>query len=657
MSFFELNTADTISIVVEPSRETASATLGESLRQSEERFRLLIENVRDYAIFLLDTEGRVLTWNPGAERIKGYKPHDIIGRHFSTFYPADAIDRQWPQFELKMAAQNGRFEDENWRVKKDGSLFWANVVITALRDANGQLTGFAKITRDLTERREQEERLRQSEERFRLLVENVVDYAIFMLDPAGQVVSWNRGAERITGYKPSEIVGLHFSRFFTPAEIDARKPEEELVDALRNGSIQREGWRVRKDGSRYWADVTLAAVFDGKGQHHGFTKITRDLTQRRQVEQLEESSRRINEFLAMLAHELRNPLAPLRNAVSVMQMAKVQDGTINWARDVIDRQVTHMTRLVDDLLDISRITSGKITLRCHPVDGNDVVLRAVEVARPLIDSRRHQLTIFAAPKPVIVEGDTTRLGQVVVNLLNNAAKYTPEGGRIEVSVGQQDGTALIKVKDNGLGISETLLPKVFDLFAQGERSLARAEGGLGIGLTLARRIVEMHRGTIEAASGGLNLGSEFTVRLPLATWKSADTPGSADEYFTAAGVCRVLVVDDNDDSAQTMAMMLQLEGHRAKVAHDGRAALDVAREFKPHVVLLDIGLPEMDGFDVARRMRETPDLADTMLVAMTGYGQEEDRRRTSQAGFAHHLVKPIDPEALKRVIASAGCEG
>jgi CheY-like chemotaxis protein/anti-sigma regulatory factor (Ser/Thr protein kinase) len=286
-----------------------------------------------------------------------------------------------------------------------------------------------------------------------------------------------------------------------------------------------------------------------------------------------------------------------------------------------------------------------------------VVQRAVEVARPLIDSRRHELSVVYAASPLIVEGDTTRLGQVIVNLLNNAAKYTPEGGRIEVTVAQEDGGALLKVKDNGLGISDTLLPKMFDLFTQGERSLARSEGGLGIGLTLVRRIVEMHNGTVEARSAGLNMGSEFIVRLPLARWKTAGTRGTSGDYPTLTGVCRVLVVDDNDDSAQTMAMMLELEGHRAKVAHDGPAALEVAREFKPHVVLLDIGLPEMDGFDVARRMRDTPGLADAMLVAMTGYGQDEDRRRTSQAGFAHHLVKPIDPEALKRVIASAGCEG
>jgi PAS domain S-box-containing protein len=637
----------------EPRPNTGAAL--ETDRQSEERFRLIVENVRDYAIFMLDPNGYVLTWNQGAERIKGYRPEEIIGRHFSAFYLAEAIDRQWPQFELKMAAQEGRFEDESWRVRKDGSRFWANVIITALRNANGELTGYAKITRDLTERREQEERLRESEERFRLLIENVTDYAIYMLDPSGNVVSWNRGAERIKGYKPSEIIGRNFSTFFTPPDIEKRAPEEELAEALQRGSLQREGWRVRKDGSQFWADVTLTALFDTSGQHRGFAKITRDLTQRRQVEELEQSSRRINEFLAMLAHELRNPLAPIRNAISVMQLSKAQDGTVNWARDVIDRQVTHMTRLVDDLLDISRITSGKIALRCHPVDLNEVVLRAVEVARPLIDSRQHSLVVRTHEKPVIVDGDTTRLAQVIVNLLNNAAKYTPEHGEISLTVTRNDHDAMIRVRDNGLGISPSLLPKVFDLFAQGERSLARSEGGLGIGLTLARRIAEMHQGTIKAASKGPNRGSEFVVRLPLAGGVTSKHRDGSVDSGTIAGVCRVLVVDDNDDSAQTMAMMLELGGHTSKVAHDGPTALQVALEFLPHVILLDIGLPGMDGFEVARNIRDRPELSDTMLVAMTGYGQEEDRRRTAQAGFAHHLVKPIDPAALKRVIASAGC--
>ena len=333
----------------------------ESLRKSDERFQLLIANIHDYAIFMLDADGHVLTWNLGAERIKGYTADEIVGRHFSVFYPAEANAREWPQYELQVAAQEGRFEDESWRLRKDGSRFWANVIITALRDKTGALVGFAKVTRDLTERRAHEERLRESEERFRLIIEGVSDYAIFMLDPEGKVASWNRGAERIKGYRADEIIGQHFSRFYPPADLADRKPERELRRALADGRVEDEGWRLRKDGSRFWANVVITALHDATGVHRGFAKVTRDLTERRRIEALEQSERSMNEFLAMLAHELRNPLAPIRNAVNVMRLSEAGD-TTTWARDVIDRQVTHLTRLVDDLLDISRITSGKITL-------------------------------------------------------------------------------------------------------------------------------------------------------------------------------------------------------------------------------------------------------------------------------------------------------
>jgi PAS domain S-box-containing protein len=501
------------------------------------------------------------------------------------------------------------------------------------------------------------ERLRESEEGFRLLVDSIRDYAIFMLDPSGRVMSWNAGAERIKGYKAAEIIGHHFSRFYTIADIEAEEPGRALRDAMRHGSTEKEGWRVRKDGSRFWANVVITALFDVTGEHRGFAKITRDLTQRRQIEALEQTNRRVNEFLAMLAHELRNPLAPIRNAISVMHRAGTMDATAAWARDVIDRQTTHLTRLVDDLLDISRITSGKITLRCQPVDVNEVVARAVEVARPIIDQKHHALTVIAAPQPVMVDADATRLAQIIVNLLNNAAKYTPEHGRIRLSVASDEEIAIATVQDNGVGIPPPLLPHVFDLFAQGDRSTGRSDGGLGIGLSLARRLVELHRGTIHAKSDGPDLGSEFTMRLPLLhQLPPAASKGGTGEAADAA-VRRVLVVDDNEDSALTMVMLLEVAGHKAKVAHDGVTALTLAREFKPHVVLLDIALPEMNGYEVAQRMRMMPELSRAVLVAMTGYGQDEDRRRSADAGFSEHLVKPIDPSALERVIASAEWDG
>jgi PAS domain S-box-containing protein len=640
-----------------PDGTPAHATLGESLRQSEERFKLLVNSFRDYAIFLLDPGGHILSWNPGAEAIKGYTADEIIGRHFSIFYPHEALARRWPDFELQVAAQEGRFEDEGWRVRKDGSRFWANVVISALRDPAGTVIGFAKITRDLTERREHEQRLRDSEERFRLLVESVHDYAVFMVDPDGIVASWNRGAERILGYSAAEAVGLHFSTFFPPEDIEEQAPQRELRDALRLGRTEYEGWRLRKDGTRFWANVVLAPLVDSTGAHRGFAKVTRDLTQRRQVEALEESNRRVNEFLAMLAHELRNPLAPIRNAVSLMQQSQTHDATVAWARDVIDRQSTYLTRLVDDLLDMSRITSGKITLRREVVDLNEIMARAVEAARPLVDAKHHELAVSPSAETLTVNGDITRLSQVLVNLLNNAAKYTPEGGRISIGIAREGDEAVVKVGDNGIGISEHLLPKVFDLFAQANRSLARSEGGLGIGLTLARRLVDMHGGSIAARSGGTNQGAEFEVRLPLARPAARPSSRVSRDAAAQAPACRVLVVDDNDDSAQTMAMLLTLAGHHVKVAHDGAGALAMIDSFRPRVVLLDIGLPGMNGYEVAQEIRARPATANILLVAVTGYGQKEDRRRSTEAGFAYHLVKPIDPAALERVIASAACEG
>jgi PAS domain S-box-containing protein len=640
-----------------PLPPVSGPELGPASPPMEERYRLLVESIRDYAIMLLDPDGRVVSWNSGAQSINGYTADEIIGQHFSVFYPQDAIDRRWPAIELQVAAREGRFEDEGWRLRKDGTRFWANAILTALRNDAGELIGFAKITRDLTERRDNEERVRQSEERFRLLIESVQDSAFYMLDPSGTVVSWNRGAERITGYTAAEIIGQHFSRFFPDHDIADQKPERELREALRIGRCEHEAWRVRKDGSRFWAYVVLSALYDSTGHHRGFAKVTRDLTQRRQVEELEESNRRINEFLAMLAHELRNPLAPIRNAVTVMQRVETQDATSIWARDVIDRQSTHLARLVDDLLDISRITTGKINLRRETLDINEIVSRAVEAARPVIDNRHHELTIVSPREKLIVDGDPTRLAQVLVNLLNNAAKYTPEGGRITLTIQRDQDDIAVSVRDTGVGIPKHLLPRVFELFTQGDRSLARSEGGLGIGLTLAQRLVQMHGGSIDATSEGANRGTEFIVRLPLARIPSATAPASDEDEALRPGACRVLVVDDNRDSAETMTMLLTLNGHKARMAYDGPSAIDMALRFQPHVILLDIGLPGMDGYEVAAALRARPEMATVVLVAMTGYGLEEDRRKSEGAGFAHHLVKPVDPAELERVIASAACEG
>ena len=527
------------------------------------------------------------------------------------------------------------------------------MIITALRDRSGGILGYAKITRDLTERRRHEEQLRQSEERFRLLVEGVRDYAIFMIDPDGRVASWNAGAQEIKGYSASEIIGQHFSRFYPPDDKTSGKPGRLLAEARDKGRVEDEGWRIRKDGSRFWVDAIITALRDEHGQLRGYAKVTRDLTDRRRIEVLEESRRSINEFLAMLAHELRNPLAPIRNAVSVMQQPGVSPDQLAWSRDVIHRQVTHLAHLVDDLLDVSRITTGKIVLRNDVVDLRDAVERAIEATRPLIDARQHELSAVTPDQPALVAGDLTRLSQVILNLLNNAAKYTPEGGRISVTLASLGDHATITVTDTGMGIPADLLPKVFDLFAQGERTMDRAEGGLGIGLTLVRRLVEMHGGTVHATSAGREMGSAFTIRLPLLHGQMTETPPPPVFAPSPSANGRVLVVDDNADSAESMAMLLQMSGLDTQTAFDGSSALATANDFQPQVVLLDLGLPEMSGFDVAQRLRQVPGLERVVLIAMTGYGQDEDRRRTAAAGFVHHLVKPIDPTALQQTVADA----
>lgn len=477
-------------------------------------FRMLVESVRDYAIFLLNPQGIIVSWNVGAQRTKGYAAHEIIGQHFSRFYTADALAMDWPAEELRRARRDGRLEDEGWRVRKDGTRFWANVIITPMFAPSGELLGYSKITRDLTERREHEERLRQSEEHLRSLVEGVKGNAIFPLDPDGVVVAWNAGAERLTGYGAVDALGRDWSIFFTEEDCESGKPRTTLALAGATGVAESVGWRVRSDGSRFWAEVRLTQLRDRDGLLRGFVHIIRDLTERRRVQELENEGQRINEFIAMLAHELRNPLAPIGNAVGIMEKVATTP-QLAWCAQLIGRQLGHLTRLVDDLLDASRITSGKIQLRIEPLVLNDVVASAVESVRPVIAGYGHTLDLSLPQQPIRMAGDATRLTQVVVNLLNNAAKYTPNGGRIALRLERYGTLATIRVVDNGIGMTPQLVETAFELFIQGERTLDRAEGGLGIGLPLVRRIAVLHGGTVTAHSGGPGHGSEFTVLLPL----------------------------------------------------------------------------------------------------------------------------------------------
>jgi PAS domain S-box-containing protein len=623
--------------------DTTSAAAPGSLT-SEPMLRRLIDGIEDYAIFVMTPEGVVASWNRGAQRIKGYDAGEIIGRNFSKFYPEEALAVGWPATELKRAAEHGRFEDEGWRVRKDGSRFWANVVITALRGDQGELLGFSKVTRDLSERRRREQRLQESEERLRLLVDGARDHAVFMLDADGRVASWNIGAERVHRFRADEILGRDVALLYPAEDAAAGKPRQHLAAARTHGFVESLSWRVRADGSRFWADSTITVTHDKDGGLAGFVQVTHDLTERLRIEQLETEGRRLNEFLAMLAHELRNPLAPIVNAVGLLEKLGTTP-ELRWCAELIGRQSTHLTRLVDDLLDISRISSGKIRLRREPLELGTVVATAIESVRPTVAAFQHTLDVVLPPEPLHVSGDPTRLTQVIVNLLGNSAKYTPQGGRLQLRLERSGTSALVRVIDNGIGMSEAMLQSAFDLFVQGERELDRSGGGLGIGLTLVKRIVELHGGGITATSGGRGKGTEMIVSLPLLA-EAPETLASPTAAAAPPPGRSVLVVDDNVDAATSLASLLELSGHRAVVAHDGAAALQTALHELPEVVLLDLGLPGMNGYEIARRLRELPQLAQTRLVAMTGYGREDDKLATRAAGIDAHLVKPVEIDAV-----------
>jgi signal transduction histidine kinase/CheY-like chemotaxis protein len=392
---------------------------------------------------------------------------------------------------------------------------------------------------------------------------------------------------------------------------------------------------------------------DDQGRVVGYVAAILNITDRKRVEEaLRLADRRKDEFLAMLAHELRNPLAPIRNSTQVIRLLGTTDPNVQRATELVERQVQHMTRLVDDLLDVSRITSGKIKLQKEPVELAAVVARAVETARPLIDARRHELAVTLPREAMPLDADPTRLAQVIANLLTNAAKYTEEGGHIRLTVERQGGTAVVGVRDDGVGIPREMLASVFTLFTQVDRTLARSEGGLGIGLKLVKSLTELHGGTVEARSEGPGKGSEFVVRLPVLRTPQAPEAGKADR--TAQGHSpprRVLVVDDNVDAAESLAMLLRVGRHDVRTAHDGPTALRVAEAFRPEVMLLDIGLPRMDGYEVARRLRGQAVMKGVLLVALTGYGQEEDRRKSQEAGFDRHMVKPVQYDALMSLLA------
>jgi PAS domain S-box-containing protein len=508
--------------------------------------------------------------------------------------------------------------------------------------------GVAVYFRDITELKRRE----QAQARLAAIVESSED-AIISKSLEGVIESWNEAAERMYGFRADEAIGRSILMLIPPERHDE---EGDILARLRRGERVEhyDTVRRRKNGELFDVSLTVSPIRDASGTVVGASKIARDVSERKRAQQtLEDANRYKDEFLAMLAHELRNPLAPISNALQLLQVVDPSSAQATHVRAIMERQLSHLVRLVDDLMEVSRITRGKIELRREPVLLSSVMLSAVETARPALEAAQHNFRIDMPAEAIEINGDFVRLAQVISNLLGNAAKYTDAGGDISLVAERHGEEALIRVRDNGIGIDEAMLPRIFDMFAQVPASQRRSQGGLGIGLALARALVELHGGRIEAASAGPGKGSQFTVRLPVArVVRSAGASPAQPKAATAAPHRRrVLIVDDNVDAAETLQMVVSTMGHDAETAHDGRAALEAARSRRPDIVLLDISMPGMDGFTVARRIRSEPELRKIRVVALTGFGQQDDRRRTREAGFDDHLVKPVSREDLRRLLA------
>jgi PAS domain S-box-containing protein len=619
-----------------------------ALREKDERLGLLVGHATDYALIMTDTEGRVLEWAGGAERITGWREDELRGRPAAVLFTPEDRAGGRPEAEMRQAAEAGRAEDKRWHLRKDGSLFFADGVLVALRGASGELRGFGKVFQDVTDRKRAEEALARDA----LLLANVQD-AVVVTDLDGVVTYWNEGATRLFGWAAGEMLGRPLTDR-VPEEARARMAE--AARAIRNGQDFVGEWEdYRKDGSRVWIDARVTRVNDAAGKMVGILGLSHDITERKKAEDaLREADRRKDDFIALLAHELRNPLAPLRNGLQVMRLAGGQANAVAEARAMMDRQLGHMVRLIDDLLDVSRISRDKLSLRRSRVLLTDVISNAVEAARPLIEAAGHELTVSLPPRPIFLDADLTRLAQVFSNLLTNSAKYTERGGHIWLGAESGNGTVTVSVRDNGIGIPADALPCIFDMFSQVDRSIERSTGGLGIGLALVKGLVEMHGGTVAAASAGQGKGSAFTVRLPV-----LESPPEPPEVVTPDGgravrrpKRRVLVADDNRDSAASMAMMLKLLGDEVLTAHDGIEAVEAAERFRPEVILMDVGMPRLNGLDATRRIREQPWGKTMTIIALTGWGQDGDRARSREAGCDSHLVKPVSLPDLDKLLAA-----
>jgi PAS domain S-box-containing protein len=610
----------------------------------------------DDAIISKSLDGIIQSWNAAAERLFGFTSEESIGKHISLVIPADRIAEEDQIIaKLKAGERIDHFETE--RVRSDGERIFVSLTISPIKDEFGKVVGASKIVRDVTQQR----RAERDRQRFVTVIENSTDF-IGICDLDGIPFFVNQAGLEMVGLDTVEQARrVSVADFFFP-EDQVRILNEFFPAVTQNGHGEVEvRFRHFKTGEARWMAYKVFTLTDAADQPVAYATVSQDVTRRKHLEDdlrqlaadLSEADRRKNEFMATLAHELRSPLAPMSNMVEVLKRADGDPETLARARDTIERQLGQMVRLVDDLLDVNRITHDRLELRKTEVELATVIQQAIEAARPLIDSDAHNLRVTLPAQPVYLYADPARLAQVFGNLLNNSSRYTRPGGTISIAAEQRNGEVVVIVKDTGAGIPQDKLATVFDMYTQVDRSPERLQGGLGIGLTLVKRLVEMHGGSVVAKSAGENRGSEFEVRLPIlsktADQISANAPPAADE---PAAHRRVLIVDDNRDSADSLAMLLRIAGNQTFMAHDGLEAIEAVEQYRPDVILLDIGLPKLNGHEVCRHVREKSWGRDIVVIALTGWGQDEDRRKSEEAGFNGHLVKPVNYDELLELLSS-----
>ena len=640
-------------------------------RRASERGELLrvtLGSIGD-AVITTDLEGRVTYLNSVAESLTGWPQRDAFGRPLdAVFRIVNEQSRQTVESPATKALREGTIvglANHSLLIRKDGSERPIDDSAAPITDEAGRVAGCVLIFRDVSERRRLEkvaaDRLRAASMLAAIVASS--DDAIISKSLDGVIQTWNAAAERLFGYTAEQAVGRHISLIIPPERI---AEEERIIASLRAGQRVEhfETERLHSAGRLIPVSLTISPIVDGAGNVIGASKIARDFTDWRRLEDdlrklaadLSEADRRKDEFLALLAHELRNPLAPLCNMLEILKRANGNRETIGQAVDTMERQLGQMVRLVDDLLDLNRVTHNRLDLRMGQVDLAAVLHQAVQACRPFAESAGHEVAVTVPPEPIRLYADSVRLTQVFDNLLNNSCKYTAPGGKITVKAERHGADAVVTVSDTGTGIPPDKLDSIFEMFTQVDRPLERSLGGLGIGLTLVKRLVEMHGGSVEARSAGEGRGSEFVVRLPSATQNAeaaAPEPATPEPVTPgAAAARRILVVDDNRDAATSLAMLLQITGNETHLAHDGLAAYEAMEKVRPELVLLDIGLPTLNGYDVCRRAREQAWGREMVIIALTGWGQEEDRRKSQEAGFDGHLVKPVDYAALLSLLGS-----